>query len=92
MVYTFLSALMPEIKCFIPYLSKIHYFSDGCTGQYKNTSNFINLCYHKMDFDEECKWHFFATLYGKSACDGIGEVVKRMTAKATYRDPLKIKH
>ena len=35
-----------------------------------------------MDFDVECQWHFFATLLGKSACDRIGGVVKKMTAKA----------
>ena len=49
------------MKCFISELSKIYYFSDGCAGQYKNTFNFINFCYHKMDFDVECEWHFFAT-------------------------------
>ena len=56
---TLISALMPKIKCFIPKLSKIYYYSDGCTEQYKNIFGFINLCYHK------CEWHFFATLHGK---------------------------
>ena len=46
MVYTFVSAPMPKIKCFIPKLSKIYHYSDGCGGQYKNRFNFINLCYH----------------------------------------------
>ena len=32
MVYTFISILVPEIKCFIPELSKIYCFSDGCAG------------------------------------------------------------
>ena len=41
----------------------------------------------------ECELHFFfATLHEKSACDGIGGVVKRVTAKLAYRDPLKIKY
>ena len=57
-VYTFISALMPKIKCFIPELSKICYYSDGWAGQYKKRFNFINFCYHKMDFDVECEWHF----------------------------------
>ena len=82
MVDTFISALMLKIKCFIPELSTIYYYSDGCAGQYKNRSNFINLYYHKMDFDVECEWHFFATSHEKSACDGIGGVVKKMPAKA----------
>ena len=89
MVYTFISALVPEIKCFIPELSKIYYFSDGCAGQYKNRYNFLNLYYHKMDFDVECEWHFFATSHGKSACDGIGGVVKRVTAKASLQRPFE---
>ena len=80
---------MPEIKCFMPELIKIYYFSDGCTGQYKNRFNFINLCYYKMDFDVECEWHFFATSHGKSACDGIGGVVKKMTTKASLQTPFE---
>ena len=35
MVYTFIFALVPKIKCFIPELRKIYYYSDGCAGQYK---------------------------------------------------------
>ena len=85
MVYTSISALMPEIKCFIPELSKIYYFSDGCTRQYKNRFNFINLCHHKIDFDIECEKHVIATSHGKSVCDGIGGVVKRMTAKTSQQ-------
>ena len=38
-----------------------------------------------MDFDVDCEWHFFATSHGKSACDRIGGVVKRMTAKASLQ-------
>ena len=89
MVYTFISALIPKIKCFIPELSKIYYYSDGWAGQYKNRSNFINLCYHKMDFDVECEWHFFSTSQGKRACDGIGGEVKKMTAKARLQRPFE---
>ena len=89
MVYTFISALMPEIKCFISELSKIYYFSDGCAGQYKNRFNFVNLYYHKMDFNAECECHFFTTSRGKSACDEIGKVVKRLTTKATLKRPFK---
>ena len=63
-------------------LKKVHYFSDGCAGQYKNGKDFINLCHHKDDFNLECVWNFFATSHGKSTCDGIGGTVKRLTAKA----------
>ena len=40
-----------------------------------------------MDFEVKCEWHFFATSHGKSACDGIGGVVKRITAKASLQRP-----
>ena len=32
---------------------------------------------------------FFATSHGKSACDGIGEVVKKITAKAKLQRPFE---
>jgi len=52
------------------------YFSDGCSGQHKNYKNFLNLTYHKHDFDVDASWVFFATSHGKSPCDGIGGMVK----------------
>jgi len=57
-------------KCFINFIrtqlpadhfKKIIYFSDGATAQYKNRKNFLNLCFHKEDFDMLAEWHFFAT-------------------------------
>ena len=42
-----------------------------------------------MDFEVECKCHFFLTLYRKSACDGIGGVLKRRIAKASLQKPFK---
>ena len=65
----------------------VHYFSDGCAGQYKNCKNFLNLCHHKDDFGINCKWSFFATSHGKSACDGVGGTVKRLTARASLQRP-----
>ena len=42
----------------LPDVSKIHYVSDGCTGQYKNYKHFLNLCLHKDDFGIEAEWIF----------------------------------
>ena len=64
-------------------LEKVHYFSDGCAGQYKNCKNFINLCHYKDDFNLECVWNFFTTSHSKSACDGISGTVKRLAAKGS---------
>lgn len=85
MVYSFLCKLIPRIKEKCPNTDKIHYFTDGCAGQYKNKYNFINICNHLKDFKISCEWHFFATSHGKNACDGIGAVIKRSTAKASLQ-------
>ena len=65
----------------------MHYFSDGCAGQYKNCKNFLNLCLHNSDFGVKCEWNFFATSHGKSPCDGIGGTVKRLVTRASLQRP-----
>ena len=60
-VYTFQEILLNEIKEFIPNLKKVSYFTDGAAGQYKNKSNFINLCHHELDFGCTAIWNFSAT-------------------------------
>ena len=79
---------MPELKNKHQNLSKIHYFSDGCSSQYKNCFNFINLCHHFDDFVITAEWNFFATSHGKNACDGVGGNVKRSLAKASLQRTL----
>ena len=69
-------------------LLTLHYYSDGCAKQYKNYKNVLNLCYHKDDFQLAADWSFFATSHGKSACDGIGGTVKRLTARAGLQRPI----
>ena len=70
-------------------INVIHYFSDGCAGQYKNCKHFLNLCYHQEDFGVGCQWNFFATSHGKSPCDGVGGTVKRAAAKASLQRPME---
>ena len=83
MTPVFLKRLIPELRMAHPNLTKIHYFSDGCAGQYKNRFNFINICWHKYDFKLDSEWHFFATSHGKNVCGGIVETVKRATERAS---------
>lgn len=66
-------------------VEKIHYFSDGAASQYKNKSNFLNLCHHSADFSVKAEWNFFASSHGKNACDGVGGSVKRLAAQASLR-------
>lgn len=64
-------------------VSKIFYFSDGASAQYKNKKNFVNLTFHVEDFGIPAEWHFFATSHGKGPCDGLGGTVKRLAARAS---------
>lgn len=88
MVYSFLKVLLTDLKKRLPQILTIHYFSDGCAGQYKNRYNFSNLCSHEEDFGLQAIWHFFGTGHGKNACDGIGGTVKRSTARASIQRAL----
>ena len=87
-VHYFLSVYMPYLITKCPSLEKVHYFTDGCGGQYKNKYNLTNLCFHKQDFKIQAEWIFFATTHGRSACDGIGGTVKRLTRKASLQTPV----
>ena len=87
-VLAFLKVVLKYLKTDLPAVKQIHYFSDGCAGQYKNKkNNFINLCHHEDDFGLAAEWNFFATSPGKSACDGIGGTVKRLVTKASLQRP-----
>ena len=87
-VYQVQVILVQYIKENYPNIVKLHYFSDGCSAQYKNYKNFINLCHHKEDFGLDAEWVFFATSHGKSPCDAIGGVVKRHITKRSLQRPL----
>ena len=41
--------------------------------------------FHKEDFGVDAKCHFFATSHGKSACDGVGAVVKYQARRASLQ-------
>ena len=71
-----------------PQVKSVHYFSDGCGGQYKKLKNFINLCKHKEDFGLSAIWTSFATCHRKSACDGLGGTMKRSATRAGFERSL----
>jgi hypothetical protein len=87
-VYLFQKHLMAHLKGHkVTQLQRVLYFSDGAAAQYKNRKNFVNLCYHEVDFGVPAQWHFSATSHGKGACDGVGGTVKRLAAKASLQRP-----
>ncbi|KAK2721504.1 hypothetical protein QYM36_003703 [Artemia franciscana] len=68
-----------------PKINQVHYFTDGCAGQYKNRNSFKNLTNHHEDFGMKPEHSFFATSHGKSICDGLGGTVKRILRKASLQ-------
>ena len=80
--------LVDYLKENLPIVDKIFYFYDGCTEQYKNHKNFINLCHHQQDFNMDAEWIFFATSHGKSPCCSVGGFVKHYVAKHSLQRPL----
>ncbi|KAJ8677068.1 hypothetical protein QAD02_012855 [Eretmocerus hayati] len=86
-VYTFQKHLIRIVKEKIGYLTKMIYMTDGASGQYKNKTNFLNLCHHCKDFGLDGEWHFCATSHGKGACDGLGGCLKRSVKKASLQRP-----
>ena len=80
-VHAFINKGMPYINEQLPFVTKLHYFSDGCGGQYKNYNNMYNVCLHFKDFGIEAVWHFLLTSHVKSPYDGLGGTVKYLNAR-----------
>jgi hypothetical protein len=57
-------------------VKKIICFSDGSPAQYKNLKHFLSFILHQEGSVVPSEWHFFATFYGKSICDGLGRALK----------------
>ena len=89
LVYEVQQAILADLKCKLPGLSTIIYFTDGCAGKYKNRKKFYDLCQHKSDFGLNARWVFFATSHGKQPCDGIGGTVKWLVSNASLKRDLK---
>ena len=59
LVYELQKAILADLKCKLPELSTIIYFTDGCAGQYKNREKFYNHCQHKSDIGLSASWVLF---------------------------------
>ena len=58
LVHQIQKEISQQIKSNIPQVTKVEYFSDGCTPQYKNCKNFLNLKFHHQDFGLSANWSF----------------------------------
>ncbi|XP_041456271.1 uncharacterized protein LOC121408727 [Lytechinus variegatus] len=86
MVIAILKKVVPRLKELIPNLSKIHYWTDGPTSQYRNKTIFSLVGDHSIVFPGvRAQWNFFEAGHGKGPCDGIGGTVKRMADNAVKR-------
>lgn len=61
-VHTFQAELLNAIKKEMPQTTKVHYFADGASAQYKNRKNVANLCHHETDLGISATWNFFCHL------------------------------
>lgn len=82
-VHLFIKKLIQFLETKFKVISKLIYFTDGCSGQYKNRKNFLNLYFHKIDFGYEAEWHFHATAHAKGPYDGIGGTLKRTATRVS---------
>ena len=58
-VYAVQQLLASHMKKNFPSIKHLEYFSDGCSGRYRNYKNFLNLTYHVQDFGLDASWSFF---------------------------------
>ena len=47
----------------------------------------INLFHHIEDFGVPVEWYFSAISHSKRACDGVGDKIKRLAARASLQRP-----
>ena len=79
----FLDAIIPELRNLDPLpQKKIHYWTYSPSRQYRNRLIFHMLSKHRAMYGYDPKWNYFEAGYGKSACDGIGGITKRMADEA----------
>lgn len=59
-------------------------YSDGCSAQFKSRTPFSKL------MNDHSERHYFGSSHGKSACDGLGGIVKKAATTAVASDQLVI--
>ena len=86
-VYFYNKFIINDLKAKKLQVSKVHYWSDGPSSQFKNQFNFTNLKFHEKDYQCMADWSFFATSHGKGENDGLGGDVKN----AVWRQTMQLK-
>ena len=92
MVQTILKDLMETLKVSHPDITRIHFWTDSPTSQYRNKSIFDAVNSFDSKYRVKASWHYFEAGHGKGPCDGIGGTTKRNAdnavkqGKATIQD------
>ena len=68
-----------------PNVRKVHYFTDGAAGHFKNLNSLGLFSQHLSLFNLEAEWSFFGTGHGKSSCDAISGACKRLAREQSLR-------
>lgn len=76
-VYLMQTVLIEHIREVCDVITKVIYVTDGAAQHYKNRYQIANLLSHREDFGIDAEAHYHATAHGKTACDGVGAVLKR---------------
>ena len=71
-IYTFIGKIMPLLKPLKPELTKIHYWTDSPSSQYRNRYIFYTVTNHKRIHDVDAVWNYFEVGHGKGPYDGLG--------------------
>ena len=85
-VVAILRKVIPRLQELVPQLSRVHYWTDSPTSQYRNKTMFSVVGEHAEIFEGiHAQWNYFEAGHGKGPCDGIGGTVKRMADNAVKR-------
>ena len=78
-IWAHMEPVFSLLKELDPYVSQLHFFSDGPTTQYRQKANFYFL--GTIPFSKgytSASWNFFEASHGKGAPDGVGGSIKRL--------------
>ncbi|CAB3236345.1 unnamed protein product [Arctia plantaginis] len=76
-IWAHLEPLLNLIREESPNVTRLHFFSDGPSSQYRQKNNFYLFAHFTNRFGFDATWSFFEAGHGKSVADGIGGCVKR---------------
>lgn len=70
--------------------TRIVHFTDGCGGQYKGKTSFVDCSFGMEDLGIPVEKHFFGSRHGKGPCDAEIGVIKRLSSLAVKRRHCRI--